>query len=654
MRSQFIDICARSTKAAFLSGAGKSAVRGVFVALTLACTFSPQLSFAQEVATISASPAGVMVGESIQVTYSLATTRIFDSIIMVDVATKQIVSRETTGSMHSGTKTFIARNAGVFEFQYQASMENSPILAVSSQVIVIPQGGATPPPPPPSPPPPAPSPSPTPPPPSPSPTPPSPPPSPAPTPPPAPAPSPTATISASPASVLVGESIQVTYSLATTRIFDSIIMVDTTTKQVLARETTGSTHSGIKTFIARTPGTFEFQYQASVGGSPILAVSSPVTVKLPGAELYSLTPSVTTLASGEPLIVSYAAPGFAYQPSDSIVILNASNAVVSSQSVGAASLGTKTFILRNPGTYSIQYRLAVSGSPIVKTAGPVTVTLPNESLFILTPNVTVAEINQPITVVYAAPAFAHQFTDLIAVYESTTGRLVDASFVGSSPQGLKTFKIADPGTYTFTYKMSITGVPVVKQSAPLPVVYVDLTRIRNYPLRAGPIVALGDSITFGRDASHGNDYVSLLSARFGEPILNAGVSGDTTAEALLRLDNDVLSKDPRLVLVFLGGNDVLQKETTDTIFTNLATIVSRIEANGSAVLILSYRDFSFVDYDPRYRAIAAQNGAAYTPDLMKGILGNPFLTSDLIHPRDNGHKIIADRVEPYLHTLLGK
>jgi acyl-CoA thioesterase I len=201
--------------------------------------------------------------------------------------------------------------------------------------------------------------------------------------------------------------------------------------------------------------------------------------------------------------------------------------------------------------------------------------------------------------------------------------------------------------------MNVTSYPIIKQSLPLTVVYVNADRIENYPLRQGPLIALGDSITFGRDASVGNDYVSLLSERIGETVINAGVNGDRTDEALARLETDVLSRNPRLVVVFLGGNDFLQKVPTDTIFANLETITERIQNDGSAVLIMGYKNFSFTNYDARYRALAWESGSAYAPDVMGGILGNPFYTTDLVHPRDNGHELIADRVEPYIRALIG-
>jgi hypothetical protein len=69
------------------------------------------------------------------------------------------------------------------------------------------------------------------------------------------------------------------------------------------------------------------------------------------------------------------------------------------------------------------------------------------------------------------------------------------------------------------------------------------------------IVCLGDSITRGAGATRGNDYVSRLSSMLGMEVVHAGVNGDTTERALWRLEEDVLSYGPRLVVIELGGND---------------------------------------------------------------------------------------------------
>ena len=73
------------------------------------------------------------------------------------------------------------------------------------------------------------------------------------------------------------------------------------------------------------------------------------------------------------------------------------------------------------------------------------------------------------------------------------------------------------------------------------------------------ISCFGDTLTEGVGASAGEDYPSVLSRQLGSPVINAGVRGDTTAPALERLADEVLNKNPRLVILLLGGNDFLRQ-----------------------------------------------------------------------------------------------
>ena len=84
--------------------------------------------------------------------------------------------------------------------------------------------------------------------------------------------------------------------------------------------------------------------------------------------------------------------------------------------------------------------------------------------------------------------------------------------------------------------------------------------VKNLKTAAGQqVIVLGDSITAGYGVTDKEAYPVLLSQQLGLPILNRGVSGDTTADGLARLQSDVLDENPWLVIVGLGGNDFLQK-----------------------------------------------------------------------------------------------
>lgn len=167
-----------------------------------------------------------------------------------------------------------------------------------------------------------------------------------------------------------------------------------------------------------------------------------------------------------------------------------------------------------------------------------------------------------------------------------------------------------------------------------------------YPSGAN-VIAFGDSLTQGYRVNPGDGWPEQLSAIVGRPILNRGVSGDTTGDALARLERDVLAQDPRVVLVCLGGNDMLRRMPADQQFDNLRAIVRRIQDRGALVVLIGTEGFkvlSDVDYGRRYESLARETGSVYVPDLMKGVLTDPSLMVDQIHPNARGYAKIARRI----------
>jgi acyl-CoA thioesterase I len=158
------------------------------------------------------------------------------------------------------------------------------------------------------------------------------------------------------------------------------------------------------------------------------------------------------------------------------------------------------------------------------------------------------------------------------------------------------------------------------------------------------ILCFGDSLTFGIGADQGRDYPSQLSEMIGKAVINAGVSGDTTTSALKRLQRDVLSRRPDLVLITLGGNDLKNGVAKATAFQNLKHIVELIQDQGARVIVgglkFPLRDRGF---SRGYQELADQTGAVLIPNIFKDIMGNRRLMSDPIHPNEDGYKIMAQR-----------
>ena len=173
------------------------------------------------------------------------------------------------------------------------------------------------------------------------------------------------------------------------------------------------------------------------------------------------------------------------------------------------------------------------------------------------------------------------------------------------------------------------------------------------PAGAVTVVALGDSITAGFGATAGsNDYVSRLSSRTGVAIINAGRIGDTTGDALNRLDSSVLSRNPDIVIVFLGGNDVLQAVPLQQRVSNITAIAQRIRQRGAAVILVDLGTGVLDAFGGALPGIATQTSSRYVPGVLEGVFGVPGLMFDTVHPNDAGHAIIADRIEPALRAEL--
>jgi len=181
----------------------------------------------------------------------------------------------------------------------------------------------------------------------------------------------------------------------------------------------------------------------------------------------------------------------------------------------------------------------------------------------------------------------------------------------------------------------------------------NFAKIRNLHSAGETIICFGDSLTEGVGASAGEDYPSVLSRQLGSPVINAGLRGDTTAAALERLADEVLNKNPRLVILLLGGNDFLRQRPRRETRQNLEDIVRRVQAHGAMVVIAGIRLGVFGDdYGEIFEQTAEQFGALYIPQVMKGILTNSNLRSDPIHPNGAGYRLIADRIADKIKPLL--
>ena len=177
------------------------------------------------------------------------------------------------------------------------------------------------------------------------------------------------------------------------------------------------------------------------------------------------------------------------------------------------------------------------------------------------------------------------------------------------------------------------------------------------------VVALGDSLTAGLGVAADEAFPARLEARlksegYAYRVVNAGVSGDTTAGGLRRVDW-VLRARPEVVIVALGANDGLRGQEPRAMRVNLDEIVARLQAAGARVLLVGMRmppnyggDYT-KEFEAVFPAVARRAKVALMPFLLDGVAGVPHLNqADGIHPTAEGQQVIADHLWPYLRPLL--
>ena len=177
--------------------------------------------------------------------------------------------------------------------------------------------------------------------------------------------------------------------------------------------------------------------------------------------------------------------------------------------------------------------------------------------------------------------------------------------------------------------------------------------IKNIDSKGTNIICFGDSITFGYGANPGEDYPCALAKMLNLPVINAGIDGDTSIEALKRIDSDVLGKDPLIVIIEFGGNDFLRKIPKEVTVNNVREMVEKIQARGAMVAVVDISAGMFLkEYRAVFNKLAKEKQTIFIPSILSGIITNPSMKSDFIHPNADGYKMIAQRIFQAITTHL--
>jgi acyl-CoA thioesterase I len=169
------------------------------------------------------------------------------------------------------------------------------------------------------------------------------------------------------------------------------------------------------------------------------------------------------------------------------------------------------------------------------------------------------------------------------------------------------------------------------------------------------VLVLGDSISYGNGANVGEDYPTLLAAKTGWNIINAGVPGDTTEMGLARLPELLEDNSLKLVLVELGGNDFLHHIPRAQTTANLQKILAMIKVKQIPAVILAIPKASLfgaavgnLSDDPMFEELGKENDTAVIADDLANVLSQNELKADPIHPNALGYQKLAEAIEKSL------
>ena len=164
------------------------------------------------------------------------------------------------------------------------------------------------------------------------------------------------------------------------------------------------------------------------------------------------------------------------------------------------------------------------------------------------------------------------------------------------------------------------------------------------------VLALGDSLTSGVGATADTAYPAELARLTGWTVVNGGVSGDTSAQALARLPGLLQQHQPALVIVSIGGNDFLRRQSAATARANIHRICSEAKGSGAQVLLVAVPELSLMaaagrlSDHPMYEEIAEKLKIPLHAKGWSSVLAQERLRSDPIHANAAGYAEFAQQL----------
>jgi acyl-CoA hydrolase len=166
-----------------------------------------------------------------------------------------------------------------------------------------------------------------------------------------------------------------------------------------------------------------------------------------------------------------------------------------------------------------------------------------------------------------------------------------------------------------------------------------------------PVLAFGDSLTFGTGAAPGEDWPTLLAGMTGWNVRNAGVPGDTAEAGRARLRSLLEEQVPALVIITIGGNDFLRRRPANEVREDIRQMIRNSQAAGAKVVLVGVPELSLLAVvagkpadSPIYAQLAREEGVLLLPDVVSNVLRQPDLRADRIHPNAEGYRQMASGV----------
>lgn len=168
---------------------------------------------------------------------------------------------------------------------------------------------------------------------------------------------------------------------------------------------------------------------------------------------------------------------------------------------------------------------------------------------------------------------------------------------------------------------------------------------------ADTILAFGDSLTIGVGVSVSESYPSILATLSDRTVVNAGISGETTAEGLARFKETLRSAEPALVLLLEGGNDIIRNLSATEAKNNLDQMITMAKASGADVVLIGVPEKNlFTSAHPMYQELAEQHDLIFIEDIISNLIKKPKFKSDSVHFNAAGYRELAKEIYDILQN----